>query len=148
MTVDLNTKCPCYNWLVGDEHNYERCKCCDCCEGFTPNETQVYCNYSQVPNCEPEFKKGDYAYRIDNLMGNYCVERVKVRNAIWRLNHWEYQFGRERHLFRGYKTEREALEVVCQNEVKDITERIKRLKKDMERCGLNIEDSVAPLLKQ
>lgn len=101
MTINFGTVCPCFNWLKANEEN---CKNCMCCEGFSPDNTQTYCNYSQLPNCEPEFKKGDYAYRVQYLVSYYTVDKVKVRNSIWVKNHWEYQFGREQHHYPGYKT--------------------------------------------
>ena len=147
MTIELNTKCPCYTWLKGDSHNYENCKLCYCCEGFSPDDKQVYCDYSQTPNCEPEFKKGDYAYRVGHI-GEYYVEKVKVRNAVWVNNHWEYQFGREMHLYRGYKTEEEALKTLCKYEVEYLGKRLKQLKNNMEKCGLSFENLTTRLLKQ
>ena len=140
MTIELTTKCPCYTWLKGDSHNYENCKHCDCCEGFSPDDKQVYCDYSQTPNCEPEFKKGDYAYRVAYISLENYVEKAKVRNPIWVKNHWEYQFGRERHHYRGYKTEDEALKIVCEHEAKSLAKRLTRLKNDMEKLGLNFEN--------
>lgn len=147
MTIDLNTKCPRNTWLEGDRHNYEHCKYCDCCEGFSLDEKQVYCNYSQIPKCEAEFKKGDYAYRVTRFGGDGYVEKVKVRNAIWVNNHWEYQFGLERHHYRGYKTEEEALKVVCKNEVEHLVKRLTRLKNNMKKCGLSFENLTTRLLK-
>ena len=146
MTIDLNTKCPRDGWFEGDRHKYEQCKYCNCCEGFSPDNKQVYCNYSQVPNCEAEFKKGDYAYRVVYI-SEYYVEKVKVRNAIWVNNHWEYQFGRERHYDRAYKTEEEALKIACKYESEELGERLKRLKNNMEKCGLSFENLTNRLLK-
>mgnify|MGYP003305218066 CR=1 FL=1 len=145
MTINFGTVCPCYSWVkVGTQH----CENCPCFEGFSPDNTQTYCNYSQLPNCEPEFKKGDYAYRIEAgiTMGDY-VTKDKVRNSIWVRNHWEYQFGREQHHFPGYKTEEEALKIVCQDEVKKLNNRLKELKRKMEKCGLSLETVTTKLLE-
>ena len=68
------------------------------------------------------------------------MEKAKVRNPIWVKNHWEYQFGRERHHYRGYKTEDEALKIVCKREAESLAKRLTRLKNDMEKLGLNFEN--------
>lgn len=56
MSIDFDTTCPCFNWVNA---SHKHCITCDCCEGFSVNNKQVYCNYSQTPNCVPEFKKGE-----------------------------------------------------------------------------------------
>lgn len=146
MTIDFNTTCPCFNWV---EANHKQCDTCSCCEGFSPNDTQVYCNYSRVPNCEPIFKKGDIAYRITYYSVLHPqVEKGKIRNPIWKRNHWEYQFGREQHCYQAYATKEEALKVLCEEEVEHIGNRLLELKKNMGRCGLNFGMVATKLLKQ
>lgn len=145
MTIELNTKCPCYNW-VNAEHF--QCDTCDCCEGFSPDDKEVYCNYSQVPNVEPDFKKGDMAYRITHCCGMHSgwVQKEKVRNAVWQRNHWEYQFGREQHCYPGYKTEKDAYAVLCKEEVKLLKQDVERFKQNIAKSGLSLEDFKETLL--
>lgn len=135
MEVLFGQKCPAYNFVMADDSH---CKYCICRVSDLPNG--IDCNYSQVPNCEPEFRKGDLAYRI--YQG--YVERAKVREAVWNKNHWEYRFGREQYKYGVYKTRKEAEEARCRNKVREVLILVKDIKETSERWGISLSDLDLP----
>lgn len=125
-------QCPRFDFLLAGSVGCKNCKC-----RVMDTEDGVDCDYSQVPNCEPLFKKGDYAYRIISHIG-LRVEREKVRVAKWDANHWEYVFGREQRSYRAYATEKEAYEALCKIQLDTLVKNAQILKNNMEKCGLSL----------
>lgn len=81
-------KCPCYEWNKVDDS-------CKYCQGYNGVfEDGVDCKYSQIPNKEPKFKKGEILYYLEY---HDIVSQDSIRDLKWDGFNWNYYFGRKRN---------------------------------------------------